>query len=317
MISLDEFLARTALPPRSLNLIRQARKEIELVLTQRVNALLTRKLGPSGTDLGPRLTFSAQGTIQGTILRQSALLYELVATACLGAVQLEWDVDKVFEDLAAAVVVEANRLYRRAVDGVWLESYWGTIKKKVPTSERRRCDGLPGRDDIVTRPLVDRNEDTDSVASTDWPAFLGLEGQAALVDALEKMRRQFLERALSQQVTLGAALQPEQAEEEAAKKPEEPEPGVQPQSEARRKPGPRPDRETPQMVAAVVKEHTDWKADLDDLCDKLDDCGVPAPRRRGGPRYRSWLEALGSGQAVDRDRVIKAIEHRLKRLNQT
>ncbi|MBM4023927.1 MAG: hypothetical protein FJ280_00750, partial [Planctomycetes bacterium] len=68
MISLDEFLARTALPPPSLNLIRQARKKIELVLTQRVNALLTRKLGPSGTDLGPRLTFSAQGTIQGTIL---------------------------------------------------------------------------------------------------------------------------------------------------------------------------------------------------------------------------------------------------------
>ena len=88
------------------------------------------------------------------------------------------------------------------------------------------------------------------------------------------------------------------------------------QSEPRRKPGPKPNLEVGRQLAAIVKAHADWKADLDDVCEELDQAGVTAPKRRDGRRYRGWLDALDIGDSSARDRVIKAIEYHLKKPRQ-
>jgi hypothetical protein len=85
------------------------------------------------------------------------------------------------------------------------------------------------------------------------------------------------------------------------------------QSEPRRRPGPKPNLEVGRQLAAIVQAHTDWKADLDDVCEELDEAGVTAPKRRDGRRYRGWLDALDIGDSSARDRVIKAIEYHLKK----
>ena len=87
-------------------------------------------------------------------------------------------------------------------------------------------------------------------------------------------------------------------------------------SEPRRKPGPKPNLEVGRQLAAIVKAHADWKADLDDVCEELDQAGVTAPKRRDGRRYRGWLDALDIGDSSARDRVIKAIEYHLKKPHQ-
>jgi hypothetical protein len=87
-------------------------------------------------------------------------------------------------------------------------------------------------------------------------------------------------------------------------------------SAPRRKPGPKPNLEVGRQLAAIVKAHADWKADLDDVCEELDEAGVTAPKRRDGRRYRGWLDALDIGDSSARDRVIKAIEYHLKKPRQ-
>jgi hypothetical protein len=87
-------------------------------------------------------------------------------------------------------------------------------------------------------------------------------------------------------------------------------------SEPRRKPGPKPNLEVGRQLAAIVKAHADWKADLDAVCEELDEAGVTAPKRRDGRRYRGWLDALDIGDSSARDRVIKAIEYHLKKPHQ-
>jgi len=83
----------------------------------------------------------------------------------------------------------------------------------------------------------------------------------------------------------------------------------------RRKPGPKPDLEAAKLIAKAIRRCPKWKAELDDFCGELDDLGVPAPQHRDGGRYLSWLRALASGAGGDRDRVIKAIEFQLKKLD--
>jgi hypothetical protein len=81
-------------------------------------------------------------------------------------------------------------------------------------------------------------------------------------------------------------------------------------SEPRRKPGPKPNLEVGRQVVAVVQAHTDWEADLDDVCEELDQAGAAAPKRRDGHPYRGWLDALDIADSSARDRVIKAIRVR-------
>jgi hypothetical protein len=84
-------------------------------------------------------------------------------------------------------------------------------------------------------------------------------------------------------------------------------------SEPRRKPGPKPNLEVGRRVVAVVQAHTDWKSDLEDVCEELDQAGATSPKRRDGRPYRGWLDALDNGDSSARDRVIKAIEYHLKK----
>jgi hypothetical protein len=105
-------------------------------------------------------------------------------------------------------------------------------------------------------------------------------------------------------------------DEEAPERSQAAEAAAHAETVPRRKPGPKPDLETAQLIGEAIREHPNWKAELDDFCEELDARGVPAPQQRGGGRYRSWSQALGSGEGGDRDRVIKAIEYQLKKLGQ-
>jgi hypothetical protein len=103
-------------------------------------------------------------------------------------------------------------------------------------------------------------------------------------------------------------------DEEAAKRSQAAEGAAPAETVPRRKPGPKPDLDTAQLIADAVRERPDWKAELFEFCEELDKRGAPAPQQRGGGRYRNWFHALGSGEGGDRDRVIKAIEYHLKKL---
>jgi hypothetical protein len=81
--------------------------------------------------------------------------------------------------------------------------------------------------------------------------------------------------------------------------------------DAPKKRGPRPDYETALRVAEIVAKvapDRNWRSKLDDLCEALDDEGVPSPKtwRNQDRHCRGWM------QYPERESAVKVIEYRLK-----
>lgn len=78
-----------------------------------------------------------------------------------------------------------------------------------------------------------------------------------------------------------------------------------------RKRGPATDFETAARVAGVVARvspHVHWRANLDDVCDGLDDERVPRPKPWKKKGYETWSDCL----LGERSLVVKAIGHHMK-----
>jgi hypothetical protein len=81
-----------------------------------------------------------------------------------------------------------------------------------------------------------------------------------------------------------------------------------------KKRGPKPDHDTAQRVFAIVarvEPDGDWRSNLDETCEALDEGHVPVPSTwRRNRDCRSWSVCL------ERDVVVKAIEYRLRLASQ-
>ncbi len=77
----------------------------------------------------------------------------------------------------------------------------------------------------------------------------------------------------------------------------------------RGKPGPPRDTETARKVAEIVRPFGNWRKQLEDVCDALDDAKIkrPKPWLKKGHRY--WCTCLASSDG--KPLVIKAIQHHL------
>ncbi|MBZ5604448.1 MAG: hypothetical protein LAO79_19265 [Acidobacteriia bacterium] len=76
-----------------------------------------------------------------------------------------------------------------------------------------------------------------------------------------------------------------------------------------RKPGPKRDRERALQVKEIVARFApdgDWRSKLDEICEALDERGVPFPKSWKSDGCRSWSDC------TERQLVIKAIDYRLR-----
>jgi hypothetical protein len=81
---------------------------------------------------------------------------------------------------------------------------------------------------------------------------------------------------------------------------------------SRRKPGPQRDYETALKVAAVIASLAadgNWRAQLENLCEALDEAGIRRPQPWKAKGYMTWYDCL----VAERSLVIKAIEHHQER----
>lgn len=77
--------------------------------------------------------------------------------------------------------------------------------------------------------------------------------------------------------------------------------------------GPKQDNATAKLVAAIVHElaaGSNWKRKLDEICEALDESGIPCPKTWGArePRLRNWSHAC----ALESELAKKAVAYRLK-----
>jgi hypothetical protein len=75
--------------------------------------------------------------------------------------------------------------------------------------------------------------------------------------------------------------------------------------------GPQRDYATAARVAKIIAQVApdgNWRAKLDDICDKLDESEVPCPKTWKKKGYLTWYDCC----AGERDLVIKAIVHHVK-----
>jgi hypothetical protein len=74
--------------------------------------------------------------------------------------------------------------------------------------------------------------------------------------------------------------------------------------------GPKTDYQTALRVAEIANRIAGtepWRSQIEDICDELDEKGVPRPKTWKAKGYRSW------STCTERHLVIEAIRHHLKR----
>jgi hypothetical protein len=80
----------------------------------------------------------------------------------------------------------------------------------------------------------------------------------------------------------------------------------------KRRHGPKPDMDSHLKVAAIATGLKNWKDELETLCNKLDQTGVPVSEFWRKRHLKSWVDAL---EETGPENIIKAVEYRLKKLS--
>ncbi len=123
MKDLSTFLVQHPhISPDVLQRIELFRASMELEVRQTVQRVQERKLSPyTGDDLGGRLSMRAVREVEDIVIALCSRLYEIVATQYAAAPGVTGDLTALFEELADAALMEAQRLFRNVTAGMWFE----------------------------------------------------------------------------------------------------------------------------------------------------------------------------------------------------
>lgn len=154
MTDLQTFLSQhPQLRPEASRCIERFRASTELEVRQTVLRVQEQKKSPyTGEDMGVRLSFEAGREVEDTVIAYCSKLFELVANEYVAAEVITGDLTALFEEMAGATLVEAQRLYRNATAGMWFE---GAPSLEETRLHKELADPTPFReiaDHIVPEP---------------------------------------------------------------------------------------------------------------------------------------------------------------------